>query len=115
MLANMTAYVVARHWRPTPIYEALLEQDGIHLSSRHANEDGRASACEQFTKGHPAVQPSAWPRRPGSSWPAADEPDPRGLAGGRRGGQIVDIITPDEIAILAAEPELLRAGETPPT
>ena len=29
MLANMTSYVLARRWRPLPIYEALLEQDGI--------------------------------------------------------------------------------------
>ena len=31
MLANMTSYVLARRWRPLPIYEALLEQDGISL------------------------------------------------------------------------------------
>lgn len=31
MLANMTAYALARRWRPLPIYEALLEQDGVHL------------------------------------------------------------------------------------
>lgn len=31
MIANMTAYAIARRWRPTPIYEALLEQDGVHL------------------------------------------------------------------------------------
>src|SRR4029079_11358700 len=31
MLENMTAVVLARRWRPTPIYEALLEQDGIAL------------------------------------------------------------------------------------
>lgn len=31
MIANMTAYGLARHLRPTPIYEALLDQDGIHL------------------------------------------------------------------------------------
>jgi CIC family chloride channel protein len=31
MIANMSAFALARHWRPTPIYEALLEQDGIHL------------------------------------------------------------------------------------
>ncbi len=31
MLANMTAYGLARHYRPTPIYEAVLEQDGVHL------------------------------------------------------------------------------------
>jgi CIC family chloride channel protein len=31
MIANMSAYALARHWRHTPIYEALLEQDGIFL------------------------------------------------------------------------------------
>lgn len=31
MIANSTAYVLARHLRPTPIYEALLEQDGVAL------------------------------------------------------------------------------------
>jgi CIC family chloride channel protein len=31
MLANMTSYVLTRRWRPTPIYDALLEQDGIVL------------------------------------------------------------------------------------
>src|ERR1035441_2957649 len=31
MVANMTAYALARHWRQTPIYEALLLQDGIVL------------------------------------------------------------------------------------
>jgi CIC family chloride channel protein len=31
MLANMTAYVIARQLRPVPIYEALLEQDGVLL------------------------------------------------------------------------------------
>ncbi len=31
MLANMTSYILARQLRPTPIYEALLEQDGVVL------------------------------------------------------------------------------------
>jgi CIC family chloride channel protein len=34
MISNMTAYAIARHVRPTPIYEALLEQDDIHLPRR---------------------------------------------------------------------------------
>jgi CIC family chloride channel protein len=34
MIANMSAYVIARHYRPEPIYEALLAQDGIHLRDR---------------------------------------------------------------------------------
>lgn len=48
MIANMTAYVIARHFQPTPIYEALLEQDGVHLPHRkgtvsHALEQLRVS------------------------------------------------------------------------
>ncbi|MDR3728012.1 MAG: chloride channel protein [Terracidiphilus sp.] len=31
MIANMSAFALARYWRRTPIYEALLEQDGIRL------------------------------------------------------------------------------------
>ena len=31
MIANMSAFALARHWRHTPIYEALLAQDGIKL------------------------------------------------------------------------------------
>lgn len=31
MISNMTAYALARHFRPVAIYDALLEQDGIHL------------------------------------------------------------------------------------
>lgn len=31
MIANMTAFALARYWRRTPIYEALLAQDGIYL------------------------------------------------------------------------------------
>jgi chloride channel protein, CIC family len=37
MLANMTSFVLTRHWRPTPVYDALLAQDGVilpHGSSR---------------------------------------------------------------------------------
>lgn len=31
MIANMSAFALARHWRHTPVYDALLEQDGIQL------------------------------------------------------------------------------------
>jgi Chloride channel protein EriC len=31
MIANMSAFALARHWRPVPVYEALLMQDGIEL------------------------------------------------------------------------------------
>jgi CIC family chloride channel protein len=31
MIANMTSYLIARHFDPRNLYDALLEQDGIHL------------------------------------------------------------------------------------
>ena len=31
MIANMSAFALARHWRPLAVYDALLAQDGIHL------------------------------------------------------------------------------------
>src|SRR5262245_45107064 len=34
MISNMTAYALARHFRPVPIYEALLHQDKIYLPHR---------------------------------------------------------------------------------
>jgi CIC family chloride channel protein len=108
MLANMTSYVLARHWRPTPIYEALLEQDGIHLPSRHMAEDVESLRLDQISKGrHPlrSYRPNA----------RADEvvngrlADPTQLVFPvvDETGKVVGIITPDEMAILASEPELL--------
>jgi CIC family chloride channel protein len=35
MIANISAFALARYWRHTPVYEALLEQDGIFLDQRH--------------------------------------------------------------------------------
>lgn len=37
MLANMSSYMVARRLRPTPIYEALLAQDGVTLPQHSPN------------------------------------------------------------------------------
>lgn len=42
MIANMSAFALARHWRKTPVYEALLEQDGIHLPSQPRDPEGEA-------------------------------------------------------------------------
>ncbi|MEO8699367.1 MAG: chloride channel protein [Kofleriaceae bacterium] len=36
MISNMMAYGLARSLRPTPIYEALLEQDGVNLHAKPA-------------------------------------------------------------------------------
>jgi CIC family chloride channel protein len=35
MIANMSAFALARHWRHTQVYEALLAQDGINLHAKN--------------------------------------------------------------------------------
>ncbi len=35
MIANMSCFALARHWRHTPVYDALLEQDGIFLHAKN--------------------------------------------------------------------------------
>lgn len=36
MVANILAFIIARHWRPLAIYDALLKQDGVVLKHQHA-------------------------------------------------------------------------------
>ena len=45
MIANMSAFALARHWRHTSIYEALLEQDGIYLDPKHRPYDPGAGGA----------------------------------------------------------------------
>ena len=108
MLANMTSYVLARHWRPTPIYDALLEQDGVHLASRNATEEVESLRLEQFVKSDAALRTFRLGAR-AEDVVAGRRDDPNQVVSPvvDDAGKIVGIITPDEIAILAAEPELL--------
>jgi len=55
MIANMSAYALARHYRPTPLYEALIEQDGVHLPHR---KKGIGHALDNILVGD-AFQPDA--------------------------------------------------------
>ena len=45
MIANSTSYVLARRWQKKPIYEALLEQDGINLP-HHTSAASALSALQ---------------------------------------------------------------------
>lgn len=108
MLANMTAYVLARHWRPTPIYEALLEQDGVHLPASHGREEVANLRLEQFADGALPVLTL----RPGSGareMLSDREKDPSQLVYPvlDGGGRVAGIVTADDIAMVAAEPDLL--------
>lgn len=43
MIANMSCFALARHWRHTPVYDALLEQDGIFLHQETTPLDSLAA------------------------------------------------------------------------
>ena len=108
MLANMTAYVLARHWRPVPIYEALLEQDGIRLASSHAADEVKGLRLEQFTKEGAALHTFRLnSRAPEIVADRKEQPTQLVYPVLDEAGRIAGIITPDEIAILSSEPDLL--------
>ena len=107
MLANMTAYILARHWRPIPIYEALLEQDGIDLSSKRVADDLKNLRLEQFTKEDMPIRTFRLNARAQEIVSDGREPTQLVYPVLDETGKIAGIITPDEIAILSSEPELL--------
>lgn len=108
MIANMTSYALARHFRPRAIYEALLDQDGVVLESAKAPDalEGRSIANAVNTAGpfHRFVLATAAPEiseaaRAGGAqnvFPVLDGED-----------HLLGIVTPEELRILENEPDLL--------
>jgi len=107
MLANMTAYVLARHFRATPIYEALLEQDGIHLGPERVTDEIERVRLQQFTKDVAHVRSLRLSDTADDIVKARRE-EPKQLVYPvvDHVGKIVGIITPEEVAILSEEPDL---------
>ncbi|HEY8079637.1 MAG TPA: chloride channel protein [Labilithrix sp.] len=108
MIANMSAYVIARRFRPQTIYEALLAQDGITFEEHRLGEalDGVAlsdvvasdRAFVTFERHVRADEILRVAREP--SWqtvfPVIDSE-----------GRLTGIITQDELRVLVSEPDLL--------
>lgn len=42
MVANLSSFVISRHYLPVPVYHALLEQDGVHLPRGPVTDDWTA-------------------------------------------------------------------------
>jgi len=109
MIANMSAYVIARHFRPEPIYEALLAQDGIHLRERAVLDTLAELKLEQVIRKHDAGFVTFSPATSATEL----------LAEVARGGvqvafpvldasdDLVGLIYMEDLAILKAEPELM--------
>ena len=107
MIANMSAYVIARRWRPEPIYEALLAQDGVHLRARSVLDtleflklESLIAEVPPFVSLTERTAPSEIVRTVKAHplqlvFPVVDE-----------GQRLVGMVTADEIAFLQNEPEL---------
>jgi chloride channel protein, CIC family len=114
MIANMSAYVLARGLRPTPIYEALLEQDGVRLTAHRTDQEARSAVDavdaialaelpeldRDFVSFYPALPAAALLADLSTAgrqelFPVLDPSD-----------ALVGMITLDDLTALAAEPEL---------
>jgi CIC family chloride channel protein len=113
MIANMTAYGIARRLRPTPLYDALLAQDGIQLRDKAVMD-----VLEGIDLQHIFVRdPHLVTFRPTSRAPemrdkahAAQEVFPVV----DDAGAVVGVITAEELDVLSAEPDLdllVNAGD----
>jgi CIC family chloride channel protein len=106
MIANTIAYGLAHYLRPIPIYEALLQQDGIRLRStagmhvleniplEHVLEPG-ASSMVTFNEGTPA----------GELLGAKGQQEVYAVVE-HASGRLVGIITDEDLNVLAAERSL---------
>jgi CIC family chloride channel protein len=106
MIANMSAYAFARYLRPTAIYEALLEQDGIHLSSRPS-----AQALEQLQLAGLSIVGGDRARvretgRASDLLRASLPPGQHVFPVVNATDQVVGLITSEDLAILEADPAL---------
>jgi CIC family chloride channel protein len=110
MIANMSAYALARHFRPVPIYEALLAQDGIDLHpQRPAAKSPDAGAIPKIV-----VEPGDFVAfTPGASAPElldrGMQPDRQAVFPVIDGGRLVGLVTPADIAFIASEPDVRDA------
>jgi CIC family chloride channel protein len=107
MIANMSAYVIAKRWRQEPIYEALLAQDGIQLRGRailstleHAKLDELVARTTHFACLLPNARPSEMLRESGLHHEQKIFP----IVDAER--KLVGLVGVDEIALLQNEPQL---------
>ncbi|HVY25750.1 MAG TPA: chloride channel protein [Polyangiaceae bacterium] len=106
MIANMSAYALARYLRPVPIYEALLAQDGIHLKNR-----GPLQALEHLKVDtlpfHAGDRAGLRIGDPASSLLKSSLPPGQHVFPVlSHEGTMMGLVTSDELSVLEAEPAL---------
>jgi chloride channel protein, CIC family len=108
MIANMSAYVIARHFRPEPIYEALLAQDDIHLRDRAVLDTLEELKLEQLIRLRDASFVSFEPASRATDLLKGAVPGLSQLAFPvlGAGDKLAGLLYPEDLAILRTSPEL---------
>ncbi|HEU4726626.1 MAG TPA: chloride channel protein [Kofleriaceae bacterium] len=122
MIANMSAYGLARSLRPMPIYEALLAQDGVHLGGQPGSRDAGEPGPRDARDPGDAIDRVRLDEIPGldRDFVTLDPALPaqallaRSATAGRQElfpvlearGALIGMITLEDLAMLAAEPHL---------
>jgi chloride channel protein, CIC family len=107
MIANMTAYVLARHWRPMPIYEALLAQDGIHLADSVVHDALEELPLRRLPPHGPFLSFAVGTHADEVAESARREPKQDVYPVVDTDERVVGIIRDEEVKLLAEEPQLL--------
>ena len=113
MIANLLAYYVSSRLQEEPIYEALLNQDGIHLPSGAAARakenvlrvsDGLHPGNEPLSASLTVAEARALADRLHQAWPVADDGGLRGMVSAQRldqeiangqGGELLGQLVPE--------------------
>ena len=104
MIANMTAYVVARRIRPTPVYEALLEQDGIHLYDKASMDVLEGVPVGELVANRGPIVTFSPAMRAGELLRAEHTQEVYPVLDAK--GKMVGFITSEDLLVLASEPDL---------
>jgi CIC family chloride channel protein len=107
MISNMIAYGLARHLRPLPIYEALLEQDGIQLHVKNVVDtlDGLSIERVGLDPGpHATFAPGDGSARMLELVDTAGRQEVFPVLDPTR--RLIGIVTLEDLAAIAAEPDL---------
>jgi CIC family chloride channel protein len=82
MVANMLSFVISKHYQPTPVYHALLHQDGIHLPSAGATSPASTRSARHLMRPDVAFMDPEMSLAAARDWTSAHEA-PAYLVGSR--------------------------------
>lgn len=106
MISNMIAYGLARRLRPRPIYDALLDQDGIHLRPTAGLDALENVRLEQVLARDARFVCFAEAAR-GDELLAARAQQEAYPVVEAASGRLIGVVTDEELALLAAQPGLV--------